>query len=324
MRFVLTFLVVLAAATSSLAAQVNPFKPSGRSVKSAVIAYTMSGSMSGTEELALDGDRMARRGATSMKMFGKTVTSETFVLTTPDSVYSVDLTKKTGFAMPNYGPPLADEYEHLSGKQKKQLQQNLELAAQTLGRAFGMGSIAQANQVVGQETVAGQACDVRKFGDWSVCALATDPSITLKTSGEVMCMEMNTVATSATINQGAPADKFAMPSGINWTPPDTSLSRDPKATAKEMLQMLSSEEFRDSLLAAQKDMKAAEDSAGVQQMTPEEREQSCAQLRAAFNVDLGAAFTHALGNVAKSAAKSAAENALKGAANSLRRRIRIP
>jgi hypothetical protein len=323
MRFVLT-LVVLLVATSSLAAQVNPFKSGGGSVKSAVIAYTVSGSMNGTEELALDGDRMARRDATSMKMFGKTVTSETLAVTTRDSVYSVDLTKKTGFAMPNYGPYLADEYDRLSGKQKKQLQQNLELAAQTLGRAFGMGSIAEANQVVGQETVAGQACDVRKFGDWSVCALAADPAITLKTSGQVMCMEMNTVATSATINQGAPADKFALPAGVTWTPPDTSLSRDPKATAKEMLQMLSSEEFRDSLLAAQKDMKSAEDSAGVKQMTPEEREQSCAQLRQAFNVDLGAAFTHALANVAQSAAKSAAENALRGAANSIRRRIRIP
>jgi len=323
MRFALAF-VVLFAATSSLAAQVNPFKPSGRSVKSAVIAYTVSGAMSGTEELALDGDRMARRGATSMKMFGRTVTSETLTLTTRDSVYSVDLTKKTGFAMPNYGPFLADEYDRLSGKQKKQLQQNLELAAQTLGQAFGLGSIAQANQVAGQETVAGQTCDVRKFGDWSVCALAADPSITLRTSGEIMCMELNTVATSATINQGASADKLAMPSGVVWTPPDTSLSRDPKATAKEMLQMLSSEELRDSLLAAQKDMKAAEDSAGVKQMTPAEREQACAQLREAYHIDLGAAFTRALGNVARNAAKSAAENALKGAASSLRRRIRIP
>jgi hypothetical protein len=323
MRFVPVFLTILAAAPP-LAAQVNPFKSGGRSVKSAIIAYNLSGSISGTEELALDGDRLARRGATSMKMFGKTVTSETLVLTTHDSVYSVDLTKKTGFAMPNYGPFLAEEYDRLPGKQKKQLQQNLELAAQTLGRAFGLGTIAQANQVAGQETVAGQACDVRKFGDWSVCALAADPSITLRTSGEILCMEMNTVATSAVINQGAPADKFALPAGVAWTPRDTSLSRDPKATAKEMLQMLSSEEFRDSLLAAQKQMTAAEDSAGVREMTPEEREQSCAQLRQAYNVDLGAAFTHALGNLAQSAAKSAAENALKGAANEIRRRIRIP
>jgi hypothetical protein len=71
-------------------------------------------------------------------------------------------------------------------------------------------------------------------------------------------------------------------------------------------------------------MTAAEDSAGVREMTPEQREQSCAQLRQAYNVDLGSAFTHALGAVAQSAAKSAAENALQGAANSLRRRIRIP
>jgi len=289
-----------------------------------VITYSLSGSLSGTEELALDGTRTARRSATSMKMFGKTVTTESLALMTEDSVYSVDLSKKTGVALPNYGPLLADEYDRLSGKQKKQLQQNMELAAQSLGAAFGMGNIAQANKVVGQETVAGQACEVRKFGDWSVCALAADPSIALKTSGEIMCMEMNTVATSATINQGAPADKFAMPSGVNWTAADTSVTRDPKATAKQMLEMLSSEEFRDSLLAAQKDMKAAEDSAGVKEMTPEEREQACQQLRQAFKVDLGAAFTHALGNGAQSAAKSAAENALKNAASNLRRRIRIP
>lgn len=323
MRYVLGFVAAMAV-TTPLVAQVNPFRPARGGVQSAAITYTLSGSISGTEDLVLDGDRVVRRGATRMKMFGKTVTSESLVLMTHDSVYSVDLTKKTGFAMPNYGPYLADEYDHLPGKQKKQLQQNLELAAQTLGRAFGMGNIAQANQVVGQETVAGQACEVRKFGDWSVCALAADPRITLRTSGEVMCLEMSTVATSAAINQGAPAAKFALPAGVAWTPPDTSLSRDPKATAKEMLRMLSSEEFRDSLLAAQKKMTAAEDSAGVREMTPEEREQSCAQLRQAFNVDLGAAFTHALGTVAQRAAKSAAENALQGAANSLRRRIRIP
>jgi hypothetical protein len=323
MRYVLAF-VATVAVSAPLAAQVNPFKPGGGAVHSAVIAYTLSGSLSGTEELALDGDRMVRRGSTSMRVFGRTVTSESVVLSTHDSVYSVDLTKKTGFVLPNYGPYLADEYDRLSGKQKKQLQQNLELAAQTMGQAFGMGNIAQANQAVGQETVAGQTCDLRKFGDWSVCALAADPRITLKASGEIMCMEMNTVASSATINQGVPADEFALPAGVSWSPRDTSLSRDPKATAKEMLQMLSSEELRDSLLAAQKKMTAAEDSAGVREMTPEEREQSCAQLREAYHVDLGAAFMHALGNMAESAAKTAAENALKGAANTIRRRIRIP
>jgi len=323
MRYVLGLVAVMAL-SAPLLAQVNPFRPAGGGVQSAVIAYTLSGSISGTEELTLDGDRMARRGTTSMKMFGKTVTSESLELMTHDSVYSVDLAKKTGFAMPNYAPYLADEYDHLPGKQKKHLQQNLELAAQTLGQAFGMGNIAQANQVVGQETVAGETCEVRKFGDWSVCALARDPRIALKTSGEIVCMEMNTVAMSAAINQGAPAAKFAVPAGVKWATPDTSLSRDPKATAKEMLRMLSSEEFRDSLLAAQHKMTAAEDSAGVREMTPEQREQSCAQLRQAYNVDLGAAFTHALGAVAESAAKSAAENALQGAANSLRRRIRIP
>jgi hypothetical protein len=323
MRSMVMVAVVLLAARAPLAAQANPFKPGGGAVQSAVITYALSGTMAGTEELTVDGDRMARRGSTTMKMFGKTVSSETLVLTTHDSVYSVDLTKKSGFALPNYAPYMADEYDRLSGKQKKQLQQNMELAAQTLGQAFGMGSIAQANKVVGQETVAGQACEVRKFGDWSVCALAADPRIALKTSGEIMCMDMSQVATSATINQGAPADKFAAPTGIRWAPPDTAF-RDPKTTAKQMLEMLSSEEFRDSLLATQKNMKAAEDSAGVRQMTPEEREQSCQQLRQAFKVDLGAAFTQALHNLARDAATSAAENALRGAANSLRRHIRIP
>src|SRR5262245_49633973 len=94
----------LVAVAAPLSAQPNPFKQPKSSLKAAEVAYTLSGDMTGTALLAADGDRIVHKQTGSMKMMGKTSTVDNWTLTTPDSVFSVDLTKKQGFAMPNMLP----------------------------------------------------------------------------------------------------------------------------------------------------------------------------------------------------------------------------
>jgi DNA-binding transcriptional regulator YiaG len=319
----LRIVVLLSLCAAPLAAQQNPFKADSR-IKSALIAYTVSGATTGTEEYARDGDRIAVRTTSSMKMLGKTVESDQLTLTTPDSMYTVNLVEKQGMAMPNFGPLMAEEYDGLPGDRKKQLHENMKLAAEVFGRALGMGDLSTVQKAEGKETVAGHECEVRRMGEWTFCALAAAPEINLKTSGSLMCMEVNQVATSVSLDGAVPGDRFAVPSGIAWTPPDSAI-QDGEATARAMVQMFASDEFRDSLLAQQKEMdeKQAEMKSEGEEMTPEEREQACEDFRKAMNIDLQAAFADAMQQAATDAATSAAQNAAAGAVEGVKKKLKI-
>ena len=110
MRPLLTALTILAVPVT-LAAQQNPFKQTKPSIGKFEVTSELSGDMKGTVTAAMDGDRMVRRASDSVKMMGRTTKTESWSLTTRDSVYSADLTKKTGTVAPNLLPALATAYD---------------------------------------------------------------------------------------------------------------------------------------------------------------------------------------------------------------------
>ena len=160
----------LLAVAVPLYAQPNPFKQPKTSIKGAEVAYTLSGDMTGTALLAADGDRIVHKQTGSMKMMGKTSTVDSWTLTTPDSIFSVDLTKKQGFAMPNLAPIMADAYDNLDGAGKQRLHQNMQDMGAMLGKMFNLGSL-NAGDKLSNKTYAGQECEERKFGPMTVLSL---------------------------------------------------------------------------------------------------------------------------------------------------------
>jgi hypothetical protein len=89
--------------SSAAAAQQNPFKLPKKNT-SVAVEYSYTGDMQGTGQRAISHDRVMEHRSTTGKFFGKTSTTDSWTLITPDSSYSADLTKKTGVAGPNVLP----------------------------------------------------------------------------------------------------------------------------------------------------------------------------------------------------------------------------
>ena len=103
--------------------------------------YSYTGDMQGTGQRAVSHDRVMEHRSTTGKFFGKTSTTDTWTLITPDSSYSADLTKRTGVAAPNVLPHMAKAYDDLDGASKQRLHQNMQDMVQMISQAFGTQAI---------------------------------------------------------------------------------------------------------------------------------------------------------------------------------------
>lgn len=306
---------VLAAATT-LQAQPNPFKIPKGGVKAAEIHYTMGGDMSGTATVAMDGERMARRSTTSMKMMGKTIAVDDWTLTTPDSMYRADLAKKTGTVSANMVPYMAKAYDDLDGDGKKRFHQNMQDMAGLFTKGLGLGGAASGEKL-GMKSYAGQECEERKFGGFTVCTMTKAP-IMLHTQGSLVCMKWEETATSVNLGT-APGDAFAAPAGITFRP-DPNLEH-PDSMAKGFVGYMASQALTDSLAKAQAELEALKNKQGTgqTQLTPEQQasmQQACEVMK---NFDVGKAIANATANFGKQMAdeaKRAAADAAKNAATS--------
>lgn len=313
-RLLLT--AALAVAASSLAAQPNPFKVQKSSIKSALVTYALTGDVTGTASVALDGDRMAHRQTGTTKMMGKTSTTDTWSLVTPDSMFNADLAKKQGTVSPNPLPYFAQAYEDLDGDGKKRFHQNMQDMGSMLGQAFGFAGL-KAGAKMGTKTYAGQECEERTMGSFSVCTMAKAP-ITLHSKGSLVCFTFEETATEVKLGT-PPADAFTVPAGITWKP-DPHLQK-PDSMAKGYILYLASQQLADSLAKAKAQLQAAQAQVGGKppELTPEQKagmQQACDAIK---TFDLGKVMADATGQMAKElidAAKKAAMDAAKQKAKS--------
>ncbi len=306
----------LAAAGFPLVAQQNPFKPHRAEIRSISVGYTMTGDMTGTAALALDGDRMMRRQSSSMKMMGKTIATDSWTLMTPDSTYRADLTKKTGTSAPNLLPHMAKAYDDLDGDGKKRFHQNMADMASMMQQGFGLANI-NTGEKTGKKTYAGQECEERKVGTFVVCTMTGAP-IALHTQASLVCLNYEETATEVRLT-APPKEVFAPPAGIVFTP-DPHLQY-PDSVANGLVGYLASQQLADSIAKGKAELEAAKakQAQGGQapKLTPEQEAQmqkACDMMKGLdINKMMADAASQALKGMAE-AAKQAAINAAKNAA----------
>jgi hypothetical protein len=317
----------LAAVALPVAAQQNPFKIQKAGIKSAQVSYTMSGDMSGTSTVAFDGDRMVRHATSTTKMMGKTSSSDSWTLTTPDSTYSADLAKKKGMVVPNLVPYMAKAYDDLDGDAKKRLHRNMEDMASVMSKAFGLAGL-NSGEKLGTKTYAGQECEEKKFGGFEICAMNKAP-IMLHTKASIVCLNYEETATDVKLG-AVSADAFAAPPGVAFTP-DPHFAQ-PDSMALGFVNYLASQQLSDSLAKAKTDLAAAGGTAGqLPTLSPEQKasmQKACDTMK---NMDVGKMIADAsnqalknMGDAAKRAATDAAKNAAENKVKGIFKKPKIP
>jgi hypothetical protein len=294
----LAFVAALACAASPLIAQDNPFKLPKNKLAAVDVTYAYAGDMSGTAERAISKDRIVSHETTTSKFFGKTTNTDSWTLYTPDSAYSVDLTKKTGIRRPNVLPYMEKAYDDLDGASKQRLHQNLQDMAQMITKAFGSQALT-AGEKGETKTYAGEKCQEHSFAGFSVCSMQDAPAIPLHTQGNLLCVDFEQTATS--VKRGEPpASAFAPPPGITFQD-DTNLVK-PDSMAHVFVNYLASQQLADSIAKAKADMAKqqqasnASSSGGGEQpkeLTPEEKAKQREACEALKNFDLGKTMANA-------------------------------
>ncbi len=314
----LLVITALAAVVAPLHAQPNPFKLPKSGVKAAQISYSLTGDITGTATVAIDGDRMARRQTSTMKMMGKTVNTDSWMLTTPDSTYNADLTKKQGTVLPNMLLHLGSAYDELDGDAKKRFHQNMEEMASLLSRAFSLVSL-NAGEKVGTKTYAGQECEERKLATFSICSMTKAP-IMLHSQGSLVCLNFEETATEVRLAAFS-GEAFASPVGITWKV-DTRVQQ-ADSMAKGYVMYLASQQLSDSLAKAKAELEAAKakqaQTGKTATLTPEQQSEMQKACDALKNFDAGKMLSDATSQMkqamideAKRAAANAAKNKIKG------------
>jgi hypothetical protein len=332
-RTALAALLVLGAVPAA-AAQPNPFKVKTNVKGGAEVKYTLSGDMTGTATMAYQGDRWVRRQTSTMKMMGKTTTTDSWTLTTPDSMYNADVAKQKGTVFPNMLPLMAKAYDKLDGTGKQNLHKNMGDMASMLTK-FGTASFNDVGESLGKKTYAGQECEERKIGPIMVCSMEKQP-IMLHSQFKLLCLNMEETATEVKMGS-ASAEAFTPPSGVVFTADARVGNVDSAATG--IVNYLASQALTDSLAkakaelqAAQADYKAKNPQSGeLPKMTPEEEASMQKACETFKNLDIGKVISDAANSAMKSlaaqtkqAAVDAAKNAATNKINSIFKKPKIP
>lgn len=309
---------------AALLAQKNPFDLPVRDLRPMTVTYTLGGDQQGTSVVAMAGDKYVTRSTATLRILGRTVTSSTWSLSTPDAIYTADLEKKTGTKSPQLMPYLKEAYDDLDGAGKKRFHQNMRELAHIIGRVFG-GSVMDEGERIGQKTYAGHECEERRFGSFTVCNMKGPYPLNLHTSGNLVCYRIEQTATEVKPGE-APSSAFEFPAGIEFKPDPTLTPQNADSMARGWVNYLASQALADSLAKAREQLAQQQASAGGegQQVTPEQQQAACDALR---NFDLGKAMANAMNQWKKAmvegAKNAAAEEAKKGL-KGLFKKPRIP
>lgn len=324
---------VLALVASPLAGQDNPFKLPKNKIKAIQVNYAYSGDMQGTSERAISQDRIVSHETTTSKFFGKTTTTDSWSLFTPDWSYTADLTKKTGVKRPNVLPYMEKAYADLDGASKQRLHQNMKDMAQMLAKAFGTQALT-AGEKGETKTYAGEKCQEHAFAGFTVCSMEDAPAIPLHMQGSLFCVDFEQTATS--VKRGdPPASAFEPPAGITFQD-DTNLTAKPDSMARGFVTYLASQQLADSLAKAKADMaKASASNASStsstsstngdeqpRELTPEEKAQQRQACEALKNFDLGKAMANAGKSVVNEAVNEAVEEKKAEVRNDAKNKIK--
>jgi hypothetical protein len=308
----------------ALLSQQNPFKLTrGKPIQ---VDYVFAGNVTGTGQRTVSADRVLDHQTTTGKFFGKTSTNDTWMLITPDSVYNADLIKKTGTRGPNMLPLMARAYDDLDGTAKQRLQHNLQDMSQIIARAFGTGTV-MTGEKGETKTYAGEKCDERTFGSFTICNMQGASGVPLHVSGSLLCVDFEQTATA--VRKGEPAGSaFAPPAGVAFR--DAPMGN-VDSLARGYVQYLASQQLTDSLAAARTRMAstpATPASGPAPAPTAEERAQQRQACEALKNFDLGkemrAATNRVLGDAVHDALKEKQNQVESGAREKVKGFIRRP
>lgn len=179
--------------------------------KKATIEYQLSGMQKGTETLCVKdyGEVTARHTNTKTTLMGMAMVTEEMELTTPDWVYSYNITEGSGEKYTNPKKFMIEEYEKLSGAEKKQVKKNAEEMGVSMMEGFNGEIEKNATEILGFQ------CDKVSLMGSTVYTIH-DTEIPLKTDVNMMGMKMSIVATS--FDKGkADGQCFEPPAGIEAT-----------------------------------------------------------------------------------------------------------
>jgi len=207
MKKFLSLLIVLLFATSASALD-NPWDKK-LPFKNAIVDYTVSGSMDGEKSVYVKdyGRTIAEHSTISVKMFGMTQEQKEIILTTPDWVYTIDLTEDTGTKQTNPKKYMIQEFNNLSKAKQKKVLKNIE--------TLGTPSMAGTNENLQKNAakILGYQCDKASMAGTIVFMISgTDFPLDIKTNS--MGVKFDQVATSIN-KKSAPSSKFELPANIH-------------------------------------------------------------------------------------------------------------
>ncbi len=323
----LVLVAALGLAASPLAAQANPFKLPKNKISAMEVTYAYAGDMQGTGEKAISKDRIVSHEMTTTKMFGKTSTTDSWSMFTPDWSYTADLTKKTGLKMPNMLPHMEKAYDDLDGTSKQRLHQNMQDMAQMITRAFGSQTLWSGEKTGATKTYAGETCEEHTFGPMSVCSMKDAPGVPLHLQASLMCVDFEQTATS--VKKGEPpASEFEPPAGIDFKS-DTTLAN-PDSMAHGFVNYLASQQLADSIAKAKADMAKQQTESNAsstpapeqKELTPEEKAQMRQTCEALKNFDLGKTMANAGKSIVSEAVNEAVQEKKAEARNEAKNKIK--
>ncbi len=196
MKNLLSHLTVVLILLSVLCAQENNIKV--YTVKSGIIEYKYSGSMSGTETVYFDnyGQKETKYQNIEVSIMGTKQKMNKTIYSTLESIITVDNNTKTGMKIPN---PI----NSVLPKDKKQEVKDLGIKLMEK-----MGA-----KKVGNEKVLDKDCEVwemmgNKFYIWN--------GFMIKSDVNMMGMKTTVIATKIELDVNVPADKFEVPKDIKF------------------------------------------------------------------------------------------------------------
>lgn len=183
----------------------NPFK-------TAIVKYRMSGMQNGTSQLYIKGRTQARHVNAATKVMGMTQQQKTIEIIMPTKMIKVDLIKRTAKATGNPAKYMADEYRKLSPAEKKQVEKNAKEMGASLMSSMGTGG--QGGQMkVRKGVFMGHKVKITTLMGFTNYAIENS-TVSLKSTGSIMGMRQDTVATSVKLNAPVSDANISVPPGI--------------------------------------------------------------------------------------------------------------
>ncbi len=201
--------------------------------KNATIEYEVTGSANGSETFYTTqyGQLQATYRKTTQKVMFVTMNTDEIEIITPDWVYNIDMTEKTGTKTANPVKFMMEEYNNLSSKEKKMVRKN----AEEMGTFVSGGAQVQFQQ--NAEKILGYNCDLTTMSG-STVYLIHGTAVPLKSETNMMGMNFSSTATS--IKTGSVSmDVFTPPKGIEIIH-DPQADEAVRSMAKSTLDMMKS------------------------------------------------------------------------------------